>query len=465
MGPLLAGGAALFGAMIAVRPAFAFGLFGLALIVLLAFAAPVAHLMLLVFLTAIVPYGLQNQYGFGGGEQSAGLLASDVVLMVGLVRAVWATITRPLGRLQLLASTMTLLFLGGLLVQMLRALLQFGYDPSEIGAESRVLLGFGTVLIAIPLLREQATRERLFKAFAGFALVLGCWGLIQWTVDIPFAAAGDVGVREGVHFTTEGRGQVQGGLYAFAPMSVILFSVLVAGAVRGLVGRVVVITALILNLVSLVLTYERTFWVATVLACGLVIIRTGGTRRTKALIAAPVALVVFLGIMTTVAPSTLGAARERLLSIGQYGSDNSLRYRIVESRHVIDQIEEAPILGWGPGAEILWGRPWEFVKPSSTPYAHNGYLWLAWKLGIPIALLLIALLLAAILRRPPRGNSIDAAVARGCQLALVALLLATATFPSFSALSITASMGVMIAVAIAMPRRPPAEFTPSGTPP
>jgi hypothetical protein len=456
-GPLLAGAGVVLGAMIALRPTFALGLAGFGLIVLLAFAAPVAHLMLLIFLTAIVPYGVQNQFGFGGGTDAAGLLMSDVVLVIGLVRALWALISRPLGRLQLAASGVILLFLAGVSVQMFRALFVFGRAASDVGAESRVLLGFGTVLIALPLIRERASRERLLKAFAGFALVLGCWGIIQWTVDIPFAEAGDVGVREGVHFTSEGRGQVQGGLYAFAPVSVILFSVLVAGSVRSLLGRAVLIPALILNLASLVLTYERTFWVATLLGFGLVIVRTAGTRRLRALLAAPVGLVAFLAIMATLAPATLGAARERLMSIGQYGSDNSLRYRIVESRHVVDQIEKSPIAGWGPGAEILWGRPWEFVKPSSTPYAHNGYLWLAWKLGIPIALVLLALILAAVLRRPPRGNETDAAVARGCQLGLVALLLATATFPSFSALSITAMMGVLIAVALGVPRRPRAD--------
>jgi O-antigen ligase len=162
----------------------------------------------------------------------------------------------------------------------------------------------------------------------------------------------------------------------------------------------------------------------------------------------------FLAVMATVAPSTLGAARERLMSIGQYGSDNSLRYRVVESRHVTEQIRRRPLLGAGPGAQILWGRPWEQVKPRLTHYAHNGYLWLTWKLGALLALVLLVLLLAAVLRRPPRGNTVEAAVARGAQVGLLALLLASATFPSFSALAITAVMGVLMAVALAVPREP-----------
>lgn len=452
--PLLIAGALAFAAIIAAQPAIAVGLVGFAVIAVLAFTAPVAHLILLIFLTAIVPYGVQNEFGFGGGAEAPGALASDVVLLTGLARAVWTLTRRPPDGIRLVGSLLTLLFLAGASIQLARGIFVFDRAPSEVGAEFRVLLGFGTALIALPLLRDHSSRQRLLKAFAGFALVLGCWGLVQWMVDLPFAAAGDVGVREGVLFTSGGRGQVQGGLYAFAPVSVILFSVVVAGAVKSGAARVVVIGALVLNLVSLVLTYERTFWVATLLGLALAVVRTGGTRRLKAVLATPVALAVFLAILATLAPATLGAARERLLSIGQYGSDNSLRYRVVESRHVVDQIAKSPLAGWAPGATILWGRPWEQVKASSTPYAHNGYLWLAWKLGVPLALLLLALILGSVLRRPPRGNHLDAAVARGCQIALLVLLIASATFPSFSALSITALMGVFVALPLGIAREP-----------
>lgn len=459
--PLAFGGALLFGAAVARQPALAAGLVGLGLVALLAFAAPVAHLWILIVLTAIVPYELQNRFGIGGGAGSAGLLLSDVFLITGLARASWALSRRPPEGIRMVVSGLLVVFLGLAAIQLVRGVVQFGRAPSEVGAEFRVLLGFGAALIALPLLEEKAARDRLARGFAAFALLLGAWGLTQWIVDIPFAEAGDVGVREGVSFTTAGRGQVQGGLYAFAPVSVILFAVLVSGAVRTTRARALLIGALALNLASLILTYERTFWVATLLGFGIVIVRAGGTRRLKALVATPLALTAFLALMATVAPATLGAARERLMSIGQYGNDKSLRYRIVESRHVVEQIERRPLLGSAPGATILWGRPWEDVKPRLTHYAHNGYLWLAWKLGIPLALLLLALLLAGVLRRPPRGDSREAALAGGAQAGLAVLLLASATFPSFSALAISALMGVMLALALARRSR---SSSPGSTP-
>lgn len=450
--PLVAGGAAVFGALVAVRPEMAAGLVGLGLIVLLAFAAPTAHLLLLVFLTALVPYGVQNQVGLGGGAGAAGLLLSDAVLLTGLARAAWVLLRRLPTGIRLAISVLVVLFLFGVALQLVRGVLLLGLPANEVGAEARVLLGFGAALVAFPLLDDQRTRTRLMKGLAVLALLIGLWGIVQWTVDIPFAAAGDVGVRSGVGFTTSGRGQVQGGLYAFAPVTVMLFAVLAGGVVRALGMRILLVAAFIANAVSLILTYERTFWVVALLGLALVIVRTGGTQRIRAAVATPVALVGFLAILATVAPDTLGAARERLMSIGQYATDNSLRYRVVESRHVVEEIAERPILGSAPGATIVWGRPWEQVLPESTVYAHNGYLWLVWKLGLPLALSLLAVLLATIIRPPPRAKTVEAALARGSQIALLMLLLASVTFPSFSALSITVVMGVLMAMAVAAPR-------------
>src|SRR5688572_26564226 len=86
---LLFGASLAFGVLVAVAPSMAAGMLGFGGIIALAFAAPVAHLVTLIALTAIVPFGLQNQYGFGGGTDSAGLLLSDVFLLTGLASAAW----------------------------------------------------------------------------------------------------------------------------------------------------------------------------------------------------------------------------------------------------------------------------------------------------------------------------------------------------------------------------------------
>ncbi len=444
---MLLGASLLFGVLVAQDPKLAAGVLGLGGIIALAFVAPVAHLIALIALTAIVPFGIQNQYGIGGGTDSAGLLLSDVFLLTGLASAGWTLLRFPPRRAMLVVALAIIAFLGIAALEFLRAL-YVGRAASVAGAELRVLMGFGVAVIAIPILRDRARRTRLFMALGAVAILLGLWGIAQWSLSIGFAEAEDAGLREGVSYTSSGRGQIQGGLYAFAPAIVIAFSVFISGAVKSYYGRLLLLAVMAVNALGLLFTYERTFWVATIVGLAFVILRTSGRQRVKAIVATPIVLVAFLALLATVAPDVLGAARERFLSIGQYSSDNSLRYRVVESEHVMGQIREHPLTGNALGATIFWGRPWEGVKPTTDEYAHNGYLWLAWKLGIPAALILVLLFLGAVIRRPPDADPLLRAFVVGSAAALLVLLLASVTFPSFSALAITPTMALLLAIAV-----------------
>ncbi len=161
------------------------------------------------------------------------------------------------------------------------------------------------------------------------------------------------------------------------------------------------------------------------------------------------ALLAF-AVLATLAPGELTAARERLLSLSQYANDDSLRFRVTESKHVVNEIRERPVIGSGLGATIFFGRPWDLEPPESKTFAHNGYLWLAWKVGLPGAALLWVVLFSSI-GWLQRGDYDDAfgAVRNGARGALVTLVLARVTFPSFNQLGITAVMGVLMAIGCA----------------
>jgi O-antigen ligase len=220
--------------------------------------------------------------------------------------------------------------------------------------------------------------------------------------------------------------------------------------VRAVSIRIAVLAVMGLNVVAMLLTYERTFWVATALALAFVALKAGRLQRAKAVLIGLGAIALTLATLATLAPREFTAARERLLSLGQYASDSSVRERVVESRHVLDRIAAHPIVGSGLGASIWWGRPWESVAPRSNTYAHNGYLWLAWKLGLPAAILLSALLVAAVLRRgPPTGGPLFHAVRNGAQAGLLLLLVAMVTFPSVNSLAITPTIGLLLAICAA----------------
>jgi O-antigen ligase len=218
-----------------------------------------------------------------------------------------------------------------------------------------------------------------------------------------------------------------------------------------------------LNAIDLLLTYERTLWVATLLALALLGLKAAPEQRLRTLTLGPALLMLVVAGMAVVAPRDLTAARERLVSIAQYGSDRSVRYRVTETRHVTGEISARPVLGSGLGATILWGRPYEGVQPATESYAHNGYLWLAWKLGAPGAALLVLLLIgAALLRGPPTTTTTLGALRVGAQAGLLVLLVASITFAAFNALAITAVMGVLVAICFAPQRMLRRDFAQEG---
>jgi O-antigen/teichoic acid export membrane protein/O-antigen ligase len=445
---LAVAGAALLGALAAADPKLAVALVAGVLLLALPFAAPVPHLVLLLLVTAIVPFDVQNSFAFGGGQGSPGVLVTDVLLLGGIARASLVLLDTPLERRPRWALAVASVVLTAGVLQLVHGL-NSGADAGTGGTELRVLLGLGALVIALPILTEPAQRGALLKGLIVVGLAVGVWGLVQWTIDMPFLASQDAGVRQGVRFTSEGRGQIQGGLFAFPVAVVMGVAALLSEQLRSASTRALLALVVVLNAIDLVLTYERTFWVATLLALAVLAVRAGREQRARVVAVGGVLIALVLGGMAVATPRDLTAARERLMSLGEYDTDLSVRYRLTESRHVLEQIHAQPLLGSGLGATILWGRAYEGVRPSEESFAHNGYLWLAWKLGLPLAALLVLLFAVAVLWRRPRGPTMLEALRGGAQAALLLLLLASFTFPAFEALGITAVMGVLAALAFA----------------
>jgi hypothetical protein len=435
--------AVVFGALVGASPLAAAGLAGVAALVALAFLAPAAHLTLLVTVTAIVPYGFQNSYGVAG----AGLIVSDVLLLGGLARTALVLVREPLDRRRTAAGALLGLFLVLVAVQAVQGF-RAGAEISVVGYELRSLAGWSVAFIAYAVLADAGQRARLLRGLLGVGIVTGLWGIYQYFGPVPFSE-GQAGLREGVRLTTEGKGQVQGALFAFPCAVLISLAVLTLGGIRSRATRGLLVAVLLLNAVALLFTYERTFWVATALGCVFITLKAGWSQRFRTLLLAAAVLILAVPIVSTVAPGALVTARERLLSLGQYSSDDSVRARVQESRVVVDKIAERPLTGWGLGDEVHFGMPWLQVPPSSDSFVHNEYLWLTWKLGVLGCLALILLLGWAILARPPPGLSrMEGAVRVGAQAALLAMLVIAVTFPSLRALSITVTLGLLLALCL-----------------
>lgn len=443
--PAFVAGAFAVGAGAAVAPLMTAGLFFVCATLALAIVAPVAHFVLLLLVLAIVPFELQNSFGIGGGTGAPGLLASDVLLVAGLLSAALILPRQPADARRLAVGAALIVFL-------LVATLQFGHGllagrpPNDAGAEYRILLSLSAFFIALPILNDPSQRRKLVGALLPLGILLGLWGIVQWVGGVAFTGTGDFGVREGVSFTSAGVGQVQGGLFGYPVALVLGFAMLLPPFRWSTKVRLGLIVLVALNGVSLLLTFERTLWVATVLALGFVTLRAGRAQRVKALVWLLIAAAIAFATFATVAPGQLTTARERLLSLGQYETDGSLRYRIVESRHVVEKILESPVIGSGLADTIRWARPWEGVPTRTYRYTHNSYLSYMWRLGVPAALLFFALLAWAIVARGTDARSPAGALRNGAQGALLALAIISVTFATFNALTTTAVLGFLFAV-------------------
>lgn len=443
---VLVGAGLVLGGLSAVKPSMALGVVAVGLVLVLAFRAPVANMLALIFLTAVVPLTIQSRYGSGGSASGAGVIPSDVLLLAGLARAAWVLRREPLDTRGSIALGLTLTFLAGAGLQLVHAM-SLGRSISGVGGEFRVLLGFGTVLMALPLLADPPARRRLLGGLVGLGALLGLWGVAQFVLGIRFELPADLGGGSVASFETAGRVI---GLFAFPVAALVALAVLVSGKLRSRGMRVALLGVLILNLAALVLTFERSFFVATLLGVIFILIRAPGRQRLRLLAWAPVGLLTVFLALSVLAPSVLSAYETRLSTLGNYQTDPSVTYRVAESRMVSAEIAQHPLTGSGLGAAILIGRPGTNVPVAPRRYAENGYLWLAWKLGWLAAGVLWLLMLLAIVWPRRRGEEeLFAATRLGAQAALFTLAVVTPSFASFTQIAITPTMGLLIALCAA----------------
>jgi hypothetical protein len=367
-----------------------------------------------------------------------------VLLLAGLARAAVKLPHLPVDRRVTRVLLLCLAMFVAVAAQFVHAVL-LGREISGVGAEARVLFAIGTVLVALPIVADRNGRARLLQGLLWFGILLGLWGIAQFVFQLRFDVPTEVYGDSTESFHTAGRVV---GMYAFPLAALMALSVLASGAVRGARPRLALAAVVGLNLVAVVLTFERTFFIAFAAGLVVLLLRVGRRERTRLAVWVPamvLSTVVFLG---ATAPAVLDATTQRLHSVKDYKSDPSVFYREYESRLVTNRVKAQPLAGSGLGATILIGRPNTNRPIQHRRYAENGYLWLMWKLGVLGAAVLLALLAAAILCRPPARNPLDRAMIVGAQASLFALVVATLAFPSWNQLAITPTIGLLIAFAV-----------------
>lgn len=415
----------------------------LLMVIPLGLAAPTATVVVILAVTVLVPWDFQDHLQILGGEGRRGVLFIDALLLLALARWGWQVLRRRIefDRPLLLGTIVAATLVAGTFWGLAR-----GADISETGNEARrVLFGAGTFLLAWPLLKEAGARRTLTWALVAIGLALGLWGLSQWFFDIGYSTAGDVGVRGGLT-----SGQLQGGLYAYPVAVPLAWSALVAGGRRTFAMTALLTAVLAINLVCAFLTFERTILASTALACGFVLVIAGPVVRKQAArwIAAGLPLLV-IGVV--LAEAQAKTAFERMALLGNVDSDNSFTHRMIEADVLKDEILARPLFGSGFGATVTWGVADKFAMSRST-FADLGCHWLAWKIGLPAAALVLVVLIRAVFRRSRGVDSAPWGIVRtGSRAGLLALLVTSILFGVFDALGITAVIGLLAAICYSAP--------------
>ncbi len=195
---------------------------------------------------------------------------------------------------------------------------------------------------------------------------------------------------------------------ALTEMALVAATIGCAGALlfaRRLISNIFSLGLTVFFFSCLVATFSRSFWAATMMSLGMLYFFSRARQRAKILVMSLIGVVIAIfGILTFVgedkAELFLVMLQTRFESIFSPTKSVSLEARGSESAELVKLIPESPMLGFGFGATFMFYDP-IFNTYAVGNFIHNGYLYLAFKLGIPTALLFLAGLIIHLWRAIP----------------------------------------------------------------
>jgi hypothetical protein len=300
-----------------------------------------------------------------------------------------------------------LLFIGAFLLSAVNAVFLQGVNTNVVLRTVRGLILWIAFIPTLQLVRDEQALRRLLIGL----LVLT--GVLLIGVLFPNRLSPFLYVEE-VDMSTGGR--VYSGftrlyyagdmiLYAMIPVTVISLAVIKKGNQLWRIGL------LGLLLFWAFRTGYRQYWLTLIVICVLLLVFLSAGERLrllKRMVPAIAGGVLFLGMLMVVQPSRVErivyVVTDRLGSLlhDPLKSENSLEWRVIETRYALLQISRHPLLGVGLANRY---RPPMISEEGITSYSdwtnkfiENGYLWIALMMGV-VGLLPFLWLCAAYLLR------------------------------------------------------------------
>jgi O-antigen ligase len=319
-----------------------------------------------------------------------------------------------------------LLFCAAILLSLINAVLVYQVDAHDAMRLGRKFMYWLAFFPALQLIRNRAALQRLQTGLwvltAVFALgvifpdLFSRWHLLPTQTQTLVTAGREFAGVKRIYFAGERL------LYAMIPVAIGTLAVQKKGNPWWR------ISILGMALYWLVFSFQRNYWLTTLISSGLMIVLLSNRERfrlsRRLLPLFLLGLILLLGLLISkpvVIESNLDAIKNRMTSLTNNPTltDESLRYRMFENRYALPQIIDHPILGLGIGNRY---RPFfgeELHSFALDWYAHNVYLWIAVMMGMVGLIPFLWLCMAYVLRSLRQWRAIRPDSLRGPYLGFV----------------------------------------------
>lgn len=347
-------------------------------IIVIAWSYPAfALLMLVAVLYGVIPPYLVPRIPMGGGNLQANDLALGCLFLIVTLRSM-GELPKIITKLKPLAFPLLLL----VFLFFLSLIISVGYfhNPMKhVLAEVRNFLYWLILPIIVAIVSKDRTRYQFIVnglMIIGYLIAIAL--IFQHLTGIDILGAGRVEKLVTLNQTSDVVRTTSPGIY------LVIFAIylIVARWLSGQISSLKAGSACIPLILSLLVTFGRGVWIASAICLLILAISIGKNAFWRLVTVGVMAFSIIFGGLLILKPETGHAIIDRIFSVSkEVEGGSSAEWRYQENSYAIDHLLNSPIVGVGIGG---------FAHPKFHPtmdddllrYVHNGYLYLAVKIGI-----------------------------------------------------------------------------------
>lgn len=378
----------LLGLMAALLPPMlVFAVVFLPLLFLVTWIYPgLALLVLVAVLYGVIPPEYVPKIPVAGGSFQANDLALGILALLVAIQSI-GIYPEIADRLRPVAWPFALLGLLFLL-SLIYAIAYAGNQPKHILAEARYFTYWFLLPVVVAITqRRPKTHDFILNGLVTIGALISVGLIVQHLTGVAVLGAGRVEKLVTVDQASDVVRTTTPGIY----LVVLAIYFTLARWFSGNMHKFAATTLLLVLFLGLFVTFGRGVWFATALGAIFLAHSLGGNSLGRLVVYGAALVGALIAALFVLRPETGTALIERAFSIkAELERGSSAEWRVLENKYAIEILLSNPLVGVGLG-----GFAHPKFHPSMTDdllrYVHNGYLYLAVKLGIfaliaPIAL-------------------------------------------------------------------------------